>query len=159
MAVSGRLYTVSFSAVSISAVQDLIAIYSGSSKIVGIQSIELSQITQNTVGSLRVRLKFLNTAVTAGSGGSAGVISQLVPGDAAATVTARINDTTQATTTATQVTLWSDQWNLINGMLWVPPNVNRPPMAGLSTALVVSLDTAPGSAIVASGTVTFEELP
>jgi hypothetical protein len=159
MAASGRLYSVGFTAVSISAVQDLIAIYAGASKIVAIQSIELSQVTQATIGSLRWRLRYLPPTVTAGSGGSAGVISPLNPGDAAATCTARTNDTTQATTSGTGINLWSDQWNLINGVLWVPPNVNRPPVSALSGALVLSLDLAPGVGITASGTVTLEELP
>lgn len=159
MAASGRLYSVGFTAVSISAVQDLIAIYAGTSKIVAIQSIEFSQVTQTTIGSLRWRLRYLPATVTAGSGGSVGVISPLNPGDAAATCTARTNDTTQASTSGTAINLWSDQWNLINGALWVPPNVNRPPVSALSGALVVSLDLAPGTVINASGTVTLEELP
>jgi len=159
MAVSGRLYSMSFTAVSISAAQDLLALYAGASKVIAIQSIELSQVTQTTIGSLRWRLRYLPATVTAGSAGSAGTISPLSPGDSAATATGRINDTTQATTSGTAVNIWSDQWNLINGVLWVPPNVNRPPVSALSGALIVSLDLAPGSAITASGTVTFEELP
>jgi hypothetical protein len=159
MSMSGRQYSASFTNVSVAAVQDLLAIYAGSSKIVAVQSVELSQITQTTIGSLRVRLRYLPTTVTAGTGGTSVTPVRQVPGDAAATATARANDTTQATSSGTAVDLWSDQWNLLNGFLWVPPSVGRPPVIGLSGAFVVSLDAAPGSAVFCSGTVVFEELP
>jgi len=159
MAISGRIYSAVFTNVAITAVQDLFALYAGASKIVALQSIELAQITQTTVGNLRLRVRYLPATVTAGSGGSAPTARPFVPGDAAATATVRVNDTTQATTSGTAVDLWSDQWNLLNGYLWVPTTVNRPPVSALSGALIVSLDSAPGSSITCSGSITFEELP
>jgi hypothetical protein len=50
----------------------------------------------------------LPATVTNGSGGGAGTVKPLVPGDAAASATSRINDTTQATTSGTAVDLWDD---------------------------------------------------
>jgi hypothetical protein len=110
------------------------------------------------VANLRVRLRYLPSTVTSGSGGGAGTLKPFVPGDAAATITGRTNDTTQASTSGTAVDLWDDAWNTINGFLWVPPVPSRPPVIGLSGAFIVSLDTAPSS-IVANGSVTVEELP
>ncbi len=159
MAVTGRMYTVSFTAVSISGTQDLFNIIAGSSKVVAVHAIELAQISQTTVGNLRLRVRYLPATVTNGSGGGAATPRPMNVGDNAATFTARINDTTQASSSTTIVDLWSDQWNLLNGFLWVPPAVNRPFVGAPSGAIVVSLDSAPGSAITASGTITVEELP
>lgn len=159
MAVTGRIYTVSFTAVSISAAQDLFNIIAGSSKVIAIHAIELGQVTQTTIGNLRLRVRYLPATVTNGTGGSSVTPRPINVGDNAATFTARANDTSQATSSTTIVDLWSDQWNLLNGFLWVPPAVNRPFVGAPSGAIVVSLDSSPGSAITASGTITVEELP
>ncbi len=158
MAMTGRIYTMAFQNVTLSAVQDALAVYAGSSKIFAVLSVNLGQITGTTVANLRVRLRYLPSTVTSGSGGGAGTLKPFVPGDAAATITGRTNDTTQASTSGTAVDLWDDAWNTINGFLWVPPVPSRPPVIGLSGAFIVSLDTAPSS-IVANGSVTVEELP
>lgn len=158
MAMSGRIYTMSFQGVTLSAVQDMLAVYAGSTKIFAVLSVNIGQVTGTSVANQRVRLRYLPATVTSGSGGSAGTLKPFVAGDAAATITGRINDTTQATTGGTAVDLWDDQWNIINGFIWVPPIPSRPPIIGLSGAFIVSLDTAPSS-IVASGSVVVEELP
>lgn len=158
MAMSGRIYSVSFQNVTVLAVQDLISVTCGATKIIAILSVNLGQITATAVANTRIRLRYLPATVTAGSGGSVVTPRLFVPGDVAAVATSRANDTTQATSSGTAVDLWDDQWNIVNGFLWVPPVPSRPPVIGLSGAFVVSLDTAPAS-IVTSGTVVFEELP
>lgn len=158
MAVSGRIYTTGFSGVTIAAVQDAINVTVGATKIVGILSVNLGQVTGTTVANARVRLRYLPVTVTAGSGGSAGTVKPWVSGDAAATATSRINDTTQATSSGTAYDFWDDVWNTVNGFLWVPPVPSRPPVIGLSGAFIVSIDTALSS-FVCNGSVTFEELP
>ncbi len=159
MAMTGRIYTMAFSNASLSAVQDLLALYAGASKIFGVLSVNIGQITGTSLASMRVRLRYLPTTVTSGSGGAAATPHPFVPGDVAATVTGRVNDTTQATSSGTAIDLWDDVWNNVNGFLWVPPAPSRTPIIGLSGAFIVSLDTAPASAIVANGSVMFEELP
>lgn len=157
MAMSGRLYTSSFQNVTLSAVQDLFFLLPGSTKVIGIQGIQLGQITGTSVANLRVRGRYLPATVTAGSGGSAATISKNNPSDAAATTTGRINDTTQATSSTTIVDLWDEVWNTINGYNWIPMIANRPPIIAPGGAFVLSLDTAPSS-FVTNGSVTFEEL-
>jgi hypothetical protein len=159
MAVSGRLYQLGFSNVTVSAVQDLFLLLAGASKIVAIQSVSLGQVTNTAVQNLRVRGRYLPTTVTNGSGGSAGTIGRTNPSDAAATATARTNDTTQASTSGTAVDIFDDVWNTVNGFLWLPPIIGRPPIIGLSGAFVLSLDTAPSAGMVSNGTIVFEELP
>jgi hypothetical protein len=160
MAMSGRVYTMSFTNVTISAVQDALALYAGASKIFGVTSVNLGQVTGTTVANARVRLRYLPPTVTSGASGSAGTIKPWVPGDAAPTVTGRINDTSQATSSGTAVDLWDDVWNTVNGFVWSPALVmaSHPPVIGLSGAFIVSIDTALAS-LVCNGSVTFEELP
>lgn len=159
MAVTGRLYSVSFAGVAITATQDLFTIIPGATKICAIHSFELAQVTKTSVEILRARLRLVPATVTAGSGGSAPTPVPFSSGDAAATFTARANDTTPATSSGTILDLWADQWNLLNGLLWVPPITNRPFVIAPGAAAVLSLGTAPAASITASGTIVVEELP
>lgn len=152
-----RVYTMCVSNVSVSAVQDLMALYAGSSGALEVHEFVIGQITATTVGNLRIRLVRLPATVTAGSVGSAGVINKSRSGDAAATVTGRINDTTQATTSGTAVVLRGDVYNPINGYQFLPAPEDRP-ACNPSEAVVVSLDTAPGSAETMNASITFGEL-
>lgn len=157
MSMSGRIYTSSFQNVTLAAVQDLFFLLPGSTKVIGIQGIQLGQITGTSVANLRVRGRLVNATATAGSGGNAATIVKNNPSDAAATTTGRINDTIQATSSTSIVDLWDEVWNTINGYNWIPMIANRPPIIPPGCAFVFSLDTAPSS-LVANGTVTFEEL-
>jgi hypothetical protein len=152
-----RVYTMSFKNVSVSAVQDLMAVYCGASAAVEIHWFQFGQTTATTVGNLRFRLVRLPAAVTAGSVGSAGTINKARSGDAAATATGRVNDTTQATTAGTAVDVLADVYNPINGYQFLPAPEDRP-AANPSEAFVVSLDQAPGSGETMSGTTCFAEL-
>jgi hypothetical protein len=152
-----RIYTVSFSGVAVSAVQDLLAVYSGSSMAFAVHSIQIGQITQTSVEAVRISLKRLPATVTTGSGGTGPTPQPASAGDSAATVTARANDTTQATTNGTAVTLLADAFNLVNGYQWIFPPDDRP-VAKLSEAIVLSLDSAPSAARTMSGTIVVEEL-
>lgn len=152
-----RVYTISFEAVAVTAVQDLIAVYAGASMPFEVHAIQLGQITATVVGNLNLSLKRLPATVTAGSGGGAGTLVAASPSDAAATVTARINDTTQATTSGTVAKVLVDVYNVINGYQWIFPPDDRPE-CGLNQAIVLSLDTAPGSSETMSGTLTIAEL-
>lgn len=150
-----RTYTVEFAGVSVAAVQDLLAIYTGASKAVRLHSFQIGQITGTTVANLPLTLKRITGTVASGSGGTTPTPLPLNPGDAAATVTAHANDTTQAS--GTVAVLVADVFNTVNGYLFTPAPEDQP-IAGLSSVLVVSLNSAPSSAMTMSATVTFEEL-
>ncbi len=151
-----RVYTVRFENVNVSVVQDLIAIYCGASMAVELHGIVLGQITQTVVGNLNINVKRLAATVTPGSGGTAPTPQKLSRNDAAATATAHVNDTTPASSSGT-ANLHSDVFNPVNGYQFFWPPDDRPD-AGLSEALVVSLDTVPASPPIAmSGTLYFAE--
>lgn len=151
------VYTVKIDNLSVAAGQDLFALYAGASRKLRIVGLALGQVTQTTIGALRFRLMRLPATVTPGSGGASATPQKTDPTDAAATFTARVGDTTQATTSGTASEQYGDVWNLVNGY---PPTFYPPPVQAkcdLSEALVVSLDQAPGAAIIVNGTIWVEE--
>lgn len=154
---TGRLYTVDISAVAVSVVQDLFNFTATANMAIRPRRIELGQVTQSTWGALGVALAFNPATVTAGSGGSVGTVNKTRSTDAAATATARINDTTGQTTSGTQVQLMARAWELLNGFFWLatPDEMwTIPPSGGMA----LQLKNAPGSAITVSGVFEFEEL-
>jgi hypothetical protein len=153
-----RVYTIEFDNVSVSAAQDLLAAYCGANMAVEVHSFVIGQVTASTVGNLRIRLRRLPATVTAGSGGTTPTPAKVGgTNDSAATFTAHANDTTQATTSGTAVTLHADAFNVVNGYQWVFLKEDRP-SAKPNEALVLSLDSPPGSAETMSGTMTVAEL-
>ncbi len=151
-----RTYSVRFAAVSVAAVQDLLAVYCGASMGIELHGITIGQITGTTVQNLAVSVKRLPATVTAGTGGSAVTPRRAEVNDATATATARANDTAQATTSGTAETLLSDVFNIVNGYQFFWPPEDRPSFT-LSQAAVLSLDTAPSSSVTMSGTLIFAE--
>src|ERR1700751_5960134 len=154
---SARTYTVNFRAVSISAVQDLCCAYAGASMGIEVVSITIGQITQPSVEECAISVKRLPATVTTGSGGSAMTPTPDVDTDAAATFTARINDTTAGTTRGTAVYPHVDVWNEVKGYQWIFPEKGRP-SCKLSEALSFSLDGAPAAARTCSGSMKIREL-
>ena len=154
---AGRLYTVSIADVAVSASQDLINITSTSGMAFKLWRIELGQKTLTTWEAKGVTLKRFPATVTAGSGGSAATPRPVNAGDAAATVTARINDTTPMTTSGTAVTLLARDWEFLNGFIWVPMPDERP-VFGPSTGCAINLPTAPSGSMTVSGFAVIEEL-
>jgi hypothetical protein len=154
---AGRTYDIIFRNVSVSAVQDLCAAYCGASMAIELVSVTIGQITQTAVEILQISIEYLPATVSAGSGGGAYTPTRDTPTDAAATFTARINDTTPATTNGTALYKHADTFNLVNGYQWIWPERARP-TAKLSEALVFSLDSAPAGARTMSGSMKVREL-
>jgi hypothetical protein len=119
-------------------------------------SINIGQVTATTVALLAITLKHLPATVTAGSVGTAPTPAPDDPTDAAATVTARANDTTQATTSGTATTMLADVMNVVNGYQWIFPVGGRP-QCKLSEAMSLSLNTAPAT-LTMSGSMKIREL-
>jgi hypothetical protein len=153
----GRVYSVSFQGVTVAAAQDLIAVLAGASMPFDVHGFSIGQITGTSSMNLRVRLRRLPATVTLGSGGSTPTPRPMIPGDAAASVTAHANDTTQASSGGTILDLYAGAFNTLNGMdFWFPPSLR--PRIGLSQAAALTLDAAPAAAMTTSGTMFIEEL-
>lgn len=157
----GRYYAVSFSAVAVSAAQDLFELTAPANGAARIRLHQVNLVQTSDVASadsevLRVSLLRYSSASTSGSGGSAPTPAPLESGDPAATFAAEVNNTTQATG-GTSVTLVEDGFNVLGGAalaLAIPPD--RRPSAVNGERLVVRI-TAPADALTMSGTVIVEE--
>lgn len=164
---AGRLYTVAFQAVAISAKQDIFYIKPAADKPCVIEAIYLSNVGVGADAGdaqeelLDVQLLYIPATVTAGTGGTAPTPRSLLVGDAAAGFTARVNDvTTVATTTGTRYPLHADGWNVRIPYVWLPPPEHRPIVAN-AAAMVFRLaetGTAMADAITTNGTMYVREL-
>ena len=141
-----EVFTIVCENISVSAVQDILTAYAASTKKLQLLGVELSANGQTTVGNYPIRLRYLPATVTAGSGGGTVTPHNVNPVGAAASFTARRNDTGQATSGGTIADIVATQLNPINGYYWTPPvPVGDEPKAELSGAFVLSLDAIAGT--------------
>lgn len=160
----GRAYTVTFTAVAVTATQDLFYIKPAAEKPCILEQCSISNVGGTADAGdaqeelLRVEIIRLPSTVTVGSGGSSFTPSPLAVNDSAAGFTARINDTTVATTSGTAKTLVADGFNVRAGWIWLPVPEHRIVVAN-AEAIVVRLNLAPADSINLSGTLTVRELP
>lgn len=155
---SGRLYAVTIDAVAVSAAQDLFGLLATSGMAFKVHELYLGQKTLTTAEMRQVVCKRMPATATVGSGGSAATPRPVKSyTDVAATVTARINDTTPQTTSGTAQTVYSDDWYLSNqGLIWLPRD--NGPVIAPSQGFVVNMATAPSGSMTVNGTLIFEEL-
>lgn len=156
-----RYYTVSFSAVSVAAQQDLFEITPADDKPCAILGITLDNVgVAADAGDAQEELLAVNIIrgfTTSGSGGSAPTPAALATNDGAAGFAAEVNNTTVATT-GTTATLWSLGWNtrvplreFLALEFWI--YVAQP-----STSLVVRLASTPTDAFLVSGSLWVAEM-
>lgn len=161
---AGRAYAQAFTAVAITAVQDLFYAKPAADKPCVLEAVYLSNVGGAADAGdaqeelLRIEILRLPATVTVGSGGSSVTPSPLATNDAAAGFTARANDTTVATTSGTALTMHADGWNVRQPYIWLPPPEHRLMVAN-AQALVVRLNTAPADSLTVSGVAIVRELP
>lgn len=154
---NGRTYSVVFSAVAVSAAQDLFEITPADDKPVEIVGIELGQSSDSgDAQDEQLQISIIRGHTTSGSGGSAPTPGPLNPNGAAAGFTAEVNNTTIASA-GTTVTLHTGCWNVRAGYInWFPEGCR--PTAGQSNTTIVVRQTAPADSITMSGTLHVREL-
>ena len=153
---TGAPYTATFSAVAVSAAQDLFEITAPSTHRVAIREIRLGQYTEFGDAAAEIlSLLIIRSYTTTGSGGAAVTPTPLIPSDAAAASTVARNNTTVAAD-GTPLILVADAWNIATPFRWLPDMDGRIIIAP-STRLVVRI-TAPADAMTTNGTLIFEEL-
>lgn len=161
----GRIYAITFAGVVVSAVQDLFGVLATANMAFAVHSIELGQVGMQP-GSLApaflpIKLKRWLPNLTAGAGGTVAAPEPYNYGDAAATITARVNDTTQMGSNVAAIALLARYWEVYNGFLWTPQPEQRPVIRP-GQGLALSLDAAPPNDIYGNvtmaGTMVVEEL-
>ncbi len=152
----GHVYTASFSAVAVSAIQDLFQLLASATVPIILYSVRIGQSSDaGDAQAEMLQIQISTTDMTInGSGGSTVTPSKHTPGDPAAVTVAEANNTTQSTV-ATPVI--SDTFNVQAGWLYQPPPEER--ITILPTdGLVVELPAAPSDPLDMSGSITFEEI-
>lgn len=160
----GRLYTVTFAAVSCTAQQDFFYIKPAADKVCVIEAVYLSNVGIGAdAGDAQeelydVELIRVPATVTVGSGGGAFTPNPTATNDTAAGFTARINDTTKATTSGALLVLHADGFNVRVPYIYLPPPEHRTLVAN-AQAVVFRLNSTPTDAILISGTMYVREMP
>lgn len=154
---AGRLYTVVFSSVAVTAAQDLFEINAPATAAVIIHDISLSQSTElSDAQEEQLVLLMKSGQTTSGSGGSTPTAVPIAIGDSAFGGTCEVNNTTKASA-GTIVTHYSWNWNVRGEFLKIFTPEARPIIAP-SRRWTLELVNAPADSITMSGTITFEAI-
>lgn len=153
-----RVYTSSFKAVVVSAVQDLISLKGSTGKTCKLRRVwvQMNDTTLQTAQGLKLNVKYASATITLGSGGSAPTPRPVDPGDAAASFTTRANDTTQATTSGAFTDLTPTGGHNYGGFDYTWPK-GEEPVFGLTEGIVFELNSTVTGTCTFSGGCTVEE--
>jgi len=148
----GRMYSVDFSEIAVTAQQDLFQIEANVVPII-LHAVYLSQssdVGDSAAENLSILIQRVTDEVTNDE-----VEAILDGGDAAANAELAINETTELTTGA-QI-IHAECWNIAQTFIYLPPPELRPTVK-IGDVIVVNLNTTPADSITMSGTLYFEEL-
>ena len=154
----GRVYTVTFEQVAVSVLQDLWSVQVPADIMLivhGFEIFQTSDVQDAEEEILRIRVKRQTGSFTVGSGGAAGTNVRAQEGDAAALVTSRTNDTTQATGTFETVDIVGWNVRIPQPKIWVPETQMT---IRASSDLVIDLPEGPVDSLDINATLTFEEI-
>jgi hypothetical protein len=152
-----RIYSVTFENVTVTAAQDLLQVKGATGKMLRILRRWVNSVdtTIPTAQMIRLRERFLPATVTDGSGGTSPTPVPHDPGDAAASFTAKANNTTQATSSGTAVVLYATGCHIYNGFDDIH---DEPPVIGPSESYVFELLSTVSGTVHLSGGVEVEEI-
>jgi hypothetical protein len=156
-----RMYAIPFSAVAITAAQDLWEITVGTNNVAALHQILLSQTSDPASADaeiLRLTIKRGQSTITSGSGGSTPTVQKTDPGDANSSLTAEANNTTRAViNTGTLDIVHEDAWQVIGGPFNYLPTPRLQHWFGPGDRIIVGLETAPADSLTVSGVLYVEE--
>ena len=152
-----RIYTAQFNGVAATVQQDLFEIVAGSSGIVLLHELFISQLTEVADAAEEMLLILLKSgSTTTGLGGSAPSKVARLFGSSASAVTVAANNTTKATD-GTIVTHYAWHWNVRVPfqMIWTP---ETRPVLSPSRRGTVELATTPADPVTLGGYLVWEEI-
>jgi hypothetical protein len=153
-----RLYALTFQNVAVTAAVDFFEVQPADDKPVRLHGVCIGQSTEaGDAQDEMLRWAVLRGFTTSGSAGGTASVKPLAPGDAAASFTGEVVNTTLATTGTPDV-LHADCFNVRAGLqFWWTPEC-RPVCTQAQTLIVVRLVAAPADSITFDGTLLVEEL-
>lgn len=147
----GRIYTVSFTEVAVTAQQDLFQIEAVNVPVI-IHAVYLSQssdVGDAAAEGLSILIRRVTDALT-----NVTAEAQLDTGDAVANADLNVNDTSELVTGAQIV--HSEVWNIALPFVYLPPPELRI-IVPVDDVITVNLNTTPNDEITMSGVMYFEE--
>jgi hypothetical protein len=151
----GNIYTATFSAVAVTAAQDLFEILAPATLSIILHSVVITQVSDTDSEQIRFAIKRVTGSPTSGSGGSTVTPRPIVLG-ATFGGTVEANNTTRISG-GTNVTLYEESQNILNGWYYLPTPEMRYEFGG-ATYCIVGLEAAPVDSLTISGTATFETI-
>lgn len=155
---NGRVYTVIFNDVAVTAQQDLFEIAPADDKPIAILGLFITQSTEvGDAAEEMLRYNVIRGHTTTGSGGTTPTPVPVNPNDGAAGFTAEVNNTTIASVGTTTI-LHAGTFNERVGLeLWIPPECVWMATQA-NTTIVVRLLTTPADSVSLSGTLYVQEV-
>ena len=161
---NGPIFTATFSAIAISAAQDVFELTTHASSRIEICEIFLGQYSDaGDAAAEMLSVQIIRGYTTAGSGGAAVTPGNFEPWSRAAVTTVARNNTTVATV-GTPAVLHSEAFNVQGGWIYKPfkseHDNERPKVehTGATNGLLVVRITAPADAVTMNGTIKFREI-
>lgn len=153
----GRVYTVQFNAVAVTAQQDFLEIVAPADSVVELLEIGLSQVSEvGDAAEEGLAILIKSGSTVSGTGGSTPTAVPHALGDAAFGGTTDANNTTKANT-GTIVTHYAWNWNIrVPFEKIFTPETCKP--ISPSARLTVELATTPADSITISGYAVFKEI-
>jgi len=158
------VFSAAFSAVAVSAAQDLFEIVAPASSRVRLLEIDIGQYTDFGDAAAEILSLTIHRGHTvSGSGGSAVTPANINPYGAVAGSTVEANNDTVAITSGTLI--WSTTWHVQAGFIWRPPEdtpggmdrFRRHILIKPAQRLVIRI-TAPADPLTTNGSILFEEI-
>lgn len=153
---TGHIYTASFSAVTVTLLQDLFQLLASTTVPIIIHEVRIGQSSDagdSQAEMLAIRLSRSDMTIN-GSGGTTATPALHSPGSSAAATVAEVNNTTLSTV---QTIIISDDFNVQAGFLYIPTPETR--IVILPTeGFIVNLPVGPADPLTMSGSCTFEEI-
>jgi hypothetical protein len=154
-----NVYSVTFSAVAVTAAQDVFELATAADSQLRIHEVRLGQYTDFGDAAAEIlSVQIIRAHTTTGSGGAAATPSNLTnpaTGFLASGVTAATNNTTVATS-GSPLVLIADTFNIASGWWYCPPEDERIHVAK-SSRVVVRI-TIPADSLTMNGTIIFSEI-
>lgn len=152
-----RRYRIPMPPVSVASAQDLWQVKGAAGKMLRLLRIVANETdtTPATGQMLSLRGRFMPATVTDGAGGTSATIAKTDPGDAAASCTALLNNTSKATTSGTAVI---DMQASFHNLAGFDHFYLTPPTIGPSESYVVELLSTVSGTVTLSGYLEVEEI-
>lgn len=151
----GRIYTVGFLDVAVTAAQDAVEILVPTAQVIEILRVELTQKSDyGDAAAEGASFTLVRATGSSGSGGTSATPAKHRDGDAASGCTCEVNNTSKATT---RTVIIPRAFNVQAGDIWVP-TLDERIFIRAAHFFCVDLIAAPADSLTMSGYVTFAEL-